>query len=81
MGDVNLFDPQQLYRHWEDGQWNPFEVDLSAHLLLDEGIRLRQSCGNSIVVEGVEPADIWRAMDRAVPDWEDRDIFFPPVFI
>jgi ribonucleoside-diphosphate reductase beta chain len=27
--EVNLFDPQALYRHWEEGQWSPFEVDLS----------------------------------------------------
>jgi ribonucleoside-diphosphate reductase beta chain len=32
MSDVNLFDPQTLYRHWEDGQWSPFEIDLSADL-------------------------------------------------
>jgi ribonucleoside-diphosphate reductase beta chain len=28
--DVHLFDPQTLYRHWEDGQWTPFAIDLSA---------------------------------------------------
>jgi len=27
--EVNLFGPQELYRHWEEGQWNPFEVDLA----------------------------------------------------
>ena len=27
-GEIQLFDPQTLYRHWEDSQWNPFEVDL-----------------------------------------------------
>jgi ribonucleoside-diphosphate reductase beta chain len=26
---LQLNDPQTLYRHWEDGQWSPFEVDLS----------------------------------------------------
>jgi ribonucleoside-diphosphate reductase beta chain len=25
-----LHDPQTLYRHWEDGQWNPFAIDLAA---------------------------------------------------
>ncbi len=30
MNDTNLFDPQQLYRHWEDEQWSPFAIDLSA---------------------------------------------------
>jgi ribonucleoside-diphosphate reductase beta chain len=25
---VNLHDPQTLYRHWEDGQWSPFAIDL-----------------------------------------------------
>jgi ribonucleoside-diphosphate reductase beta chain len=24
-----LHDPQTLYRHWEDGQWSPFAVDLT----------------------------------------------------
>ena len=28
--EVNLFDPQTLYRHWEEGQWSPFEIDLAA---------------------------------------------------
>jgi ribonucleoside-diphosphate reductase beta chain len=27
---IHLHDPQTLYRHWEDGQWNPWEVDLTA---------------------------------------------------
>jgi len=26
---TTLHDPQTLYRHWEDGQWSPFAVDLS----------------------------------------------------
>jgi ribonucleoside-diphosphate reductase beta chain len=27
---MHLHDPQALYRHWEDEQWSPFAVDLSA---------------------------------------------------
>ena len=27
--EIHLNDPQTLYRHWEDSQWNPFEVDLA----------------------------------------------------
>jgi ribonucleoside-diphosphate reductase beta chain len=27
---VHLFDPQTLYRHWEDEQWSPFAIDLGA---------------------------------------------------
>lgn len=30
MTEVHLFDPQMLYRHWEDEQWSPFAIDLSA---------------------------------------------------
>src|SRR5215207_5800241 len=26
--DVHLHDPQTLYRHWEEQQWNPFDVAL-----------------------------------------------------
>ncbi len=26
--DLQLNDPQTLYRRWEDSQWNPFEIDL-----------------------------------------------------
>ena len=26
---VQLHDPQTLYRHWEDEQWNPFAIDLA----------------------------------------------------
>lgn len=25
---TDLYDPQTLYRHWEDGQWSPFAIDL-----------------------------------------------------
>jgi ribonucleotide reductase beta subunit family protein with ferritin-like domain len=28
MSEVHLCDPQMLYRHWEDRQWSPFEIDL-----------------------------------------------------
>jgi ribonucleoside-diphosphate reductase beta chain len=28
--EIHLNDPQTLYRHWEDEQWSPFAVDLSA---------------------------------------------------
>jgi ribonucleoside-diphosphate reductase beta chain len=27
--EVHLHDPQTLYRHWENQQWSPFDVDLS----------------------------------------------------
>jgi ribonucleoside-diphosphate reductase beta chain len=27
--EVHLHDPQTLYRHWEQSQWNPWDVDLS----------------------------------------------------
>jgi ribonucleoside-diphosphate reductase beta chain len=30
--EVHLHDPQTLYRHWEDEQWSPFAIDLSADL-------------------------------------------------
>jgi ribonucleoside-diphosphate reductase beta chain len=26
--EVHLHDPQTLYRHWEDAQWSPWEIDL-----------------------------------------------------
>ena len=29
MSDIQLNDPQTLYRRWEDSQWSPFAVDLS----------------------------------------------------
>jgi ribonucleoside-diphosphate reductase beta chain len=28
--EVHLYEPQTLYRHWEEGQWSPFEIDLEA---------------------------------------------------
>jgi ribonucleoside-diphosphate reductase beta chain len=28
--EVQLYDPQTLYRHWEDQQWSPFAIDLGA---------------------------------------------------
>ena len=30
MSDIQLNDPQTLYRRWEDSQWSPFDVDLTA---------------------------------------------------
>ena len=27
--EIQLNDPQTLYRRWEDQQWNPFEIDLA----------------------------------------------------
>jgi ribonucleoside-diphosphate reductase beta chain len=29
MTDIQLNDPQTLYRRWEDTQWSPFEIDLA----------------------------------------------------
>ena len=28
MSEAHLYDPQTLYRHWEDEQWSPFAIDL-----------------------------------------------------
>ena len=28
MSEIHLYDPQTLYRHWEDEQWTPFAIDL-----------------------------------------------------
>jgi ribonucleoside-diphosphate reductase beta chain len=28
--DIQLNDPQTLYRHWEASQWSPFEIDLAS---------------------------------------------------
>ncbi len=30
MSEIHLYDPQTLYRHWEDEQWTPFAIDLDA---------------------------------------------------
>ena len=30
MTETHLFDPQTLYRHWEESQWTPFAIDLAA---------------------------------------------------
>ena len=56
-------------------------TSLARELKLGEEAALRQGSGNSIVVAGVDPKDLWHAMDRAVPDWEDRRLFFVPVFL
>ena len=29
MAEIQLNDPQTLYRHWEDSQWSPFTIDLT----------------------------------------------------
>ena len=28
MAEIQLNDPQTLYRRWEDSQWSPFAIDL-----------------------------------------------------
>ena len=28
--ELHLYEPQTLYRHWEDSQWSPFAIDLTA---------------------------------------------------
>jgi ribonucleotide reductase beta subunit family protein with ferritin-like domain len=28
--ELHLHDPQTLYRHWEESQWSPWDLDLSA---------------------------------------------------
>jgi len=28
--EIHLHDPQTLYRHWEESQWSPWEIDLTA---------------------------------------------------
>ncbi len=53
---------------------------LAHELNLGEKVKLRKGSGNSIIVSDVAPEDLWRAMDRAVPDWEDRRLFFAPAF-
>ncbi len=35
---MNLYDPQTLYRHWEDAQWSPFAIDLSGDRAQWEGM-------------------------------------------
>jgi ribonucleoside-diphosphate reductase beta chain len=35
---VSLYDPQTLYRNWEDAQWSPFAIDLSADRTQWEGL-------------------------------------------
>src|SRR4051795_7829060 len=27
---IDLYDPQTLYRHWEEEQWSPFAIDLAS---------------------------------------------------
>ena len=43
MTEIQLNDPQTLYRHWEESQWSPFEVDLSADMeqwpVIDPAVR------------------------------------------
>lgn len=53
---------------------------LASELGLGEGVQLRQPGGNSITVRDTKPRELWRAMDRAVPNWEDQQLFFAPVF-
>jgi ribonucleoside-diphosphate reductase beta chain len=36
--DIQLNDPQTLYRRWEDSRWSPFEVDLSSDVVQWAGL-------------------------------------------
>jgi ribonucleoside-diphosphate reductase beta chain len=37
-GDIQLNDPQTLYRRWEDSQWSPFAIDLTVDASQWEGM-------------------------------------------
>src|SRR6188472_1134100 len=32
MSEIQLNDPQTLYRRWENSQWSPFDIDLTADI-------------------------------------------------
>jgi len=38
MTEVHLFGPQELYRHWEEEQWSPFELDLGSDVEQWQGL-------------------------------------------
>jgi ribonucleoside-diphosphate reductase beta chain len=40
--DIQLNDPQTLYRRWEESQWSPFEVDLSVDVAQWAGLEDQQ---------------------------------------
>jgi len=54
-GEVHLFDPQTLYRHWEESQWSPWEIDLAADRgqsrQLDDGSLVSFVLGSLMVAE------------------------------
>ena len=39
--EIHLHDPQTLYRHWEEGHWSPWEIDLSTDRLQWAGMQDR----------------------------------------
>jgi hypothetical protein len=41
--------------------------------------RLREEGSNSIRVPNTSPEDLWRAMDRANPDWTISGLFVAPL--
>ena len=55
MVELALYDPQALYRHWEEHQWSPFAFDLSADreqwAALDDRTLVRFVLGSLMVAE------------------------------
>jgi ribonucleoside-diphosphate reductase beta chain len=53
--EVHLHDPQTLYRHWEDSQWSPWDIDLSADrtqwAALEDGSLVSFVLGSLMVAE------------------------------
>jgi ribonucleoside-diphosphate reductase beta chain len=53
--EIHLHDPQTLYRHWEEQQWSPWEIDLSVDreqwALLDARALLMFVLGSLMVAE------------------------------
>ncbi len=53
--EVHLYDPQTLYRHWEESQWSPWDVDLSTDRkhweAMDDRSLVRFVLGSLLVAE------------------------------
>jgi ribonucleotide reductase beta subunit family protein with ferritin-like domain len=68
VSDIQLNDPQTLYRRWEDSQWSPFDVDVSTDKQQWPGIQpdVQQSIYllRQAVAEDPAMADVIRAQIR-----------------
>ena len=66
--EIQLNDPQTLYRRWEDSQWSPFAIDLS-----EDGVQWREMTGEDRELIFYVLSSLMVAEERITTKFSGRD--------